>query len=310
MKTVQMFTKINLQNGFRGAQVKTWDFYQHLLSHTKFKPHITFHPDSQWTDYIPWSKQQVKGEQYLLEDPDYYLLKGGNDWKLFSENYSLSDRAHIICPIVNYRVLNKNHYSYELLKKPAIRICPSPALTNDLKSAGMVNGPIYFIANGIDTKKAKNIAWENKQIELLIIANKNPEVGEKLATQIKNPKQIKLLTNLLPFDNFINEMAQAKFIIHCPQTIEAHYMPGLEGMLQGAINIMPNCVGNTFYVEDKEDAFLCRYQLEDIISTFERVYSLPPEKHYNITNKAIDKARRYSLSNEKIQWHHLLNQLQ
>ncbi len=309
MKTVQMFTKINLKNGFRGAQVKTWDFFQHIKSHPGFEPHIAFHPESQWSSDVPWSEQQVKGEQVLLKNPDYYLFKGGNDWRLFLANHVMSEAAQVISPIVNFRVLNPDHYSNDLLKKPAIRVCPSPALTRGLLDAGMVNGPVHFIANGIDTNQSKNVRFEDKKVDLLIVAFKNPAFGEKLAASIKTTKCIKVLSQLMPHAAFIDAMAEAKIIIHCPQKVEAHYLPGLEGMLQGALTIVPDCRGNTFYMKDGEDAFVCQYESDAMLQLFNQVYNLPPERQSLISKQAINTAKSYSLENEKKGWRELLDQL-
>lgn len=309
MQTVQMFTKISLKNGFRGAQVKTWDFFQHIKSHADFDPHIAFHPDSQWSVAVPWSEQQVVGEQVLLNNPDYYLLKGGNDWRLFLEQHTMSQEAQVISPIVNFRVVNFGHYSSELLKLPAIRVCPSPALTNRLLESGMVNGPVHFIANGIDTELFRGIKYEDKTTDLLIVAFKNPEFGKQLAAGISGPKHIKVLSKVLPQATFIDEMAQAKIIIHCPQKVEAHYLPGLEGMLQGAVTIIPDCLGNTFYIKHGEDAFVCDYDLDSIIHVFNHVYHLSPGQKFLISSRAQEKSKQYSLEQEKQDWHELLNQL-
>lgn len=311
MINVQMFTRISLKNGFRGAQMKTWDFFHHIKAHPEFNPIMEFHPDSEWSPVVPWPEQAVLGPQTHLEEPDWYCLKGGNDWKLFEQSHQLKANATVISPIVNYRVLDERHHSNQLLGRPAVRVCPSPDLASAVRSHPLTRGLVYAIPNGIDIHLDRAVPFNEKTTDLLIVAYKRPQSGKIIRDQLSasGVVRVKMLEKPVAHAAFLDLLADARVILHLPQDTEANYIPGLEGMLQGGVSIMPDCRGNRFYVNDGENGFIGTYDLEWLVKQVKAVLSRPDEALNKISMQAREQARQFSLEHERAQWHQMLDEI-
>ncbi|WP_154222860.1 glycosyltransferase [Marinicella rhabdoformis] len=311
MKSIQLFTKISLKNGFRGAQQKTWDFYNHIKSHKNYLPLMTFHPDSEWSKVVPWDKHHVLTGHQIQHKPEFYLLKGGNDWRLFEKLFGIPKDAKIICPIVNFRVLNQAHYSFDLLKRKALRVVPNPELKKQIEQLEGVKGKVVFIPNGVDKTEYLGVDFQSKKVDILIVSIKNNALGINLLKEINktNKLNIDVINKPVARNTYISKISNAKVVIHLPQEVEAHYLPGLESMLQGAVTIMPDCIGNRFYVSHELDGFICEYNLSSIYQTLLNVLNLTPSEKSLISKNSHKKAAFYSLKNERAQWHLLLDYL-
>lgn len=311
MKNVQFYTKINIRNGFRGAQIKTWDYFNHVNSHPDFCAHIKFSEDSEWDENVYWRQQQIRAKNKLIESPYLYVLKGGRDWILFDKYYFRKKETPIISPIVNYRVLDENHISNKLLLKKAIRVCPSPDLTHKLENCKKTNGPVICIPNAV-RNDTKIIEYQDKKNDILILGLKNPQLGLKIYTDLQVKYKylsISLLNSFINQREFLKLLNQAKVVIHLPKFTEAHYMPGLESMSLGCVTIMPNCQGNKFYLISNYSGFICNYNYESIYSEISKVLYLPIEEKLLISKRAIKESGKYSLNTEKEKWHELLENI-
>lgn len=310
MKKIQFFTKINIRNGFRGAQVKTWDYFWIINSHPGFKCKIQFHPESKWSDEVFWPEQKVLSEGESFESPDILLLKGGKDWLLYEKQFGKIS-IPVISPIVNYRVVNPMHPSHELLKKPAVRICPNPDLAKKLRKIPYVNGPVFSIPHGVCLDSFKPPSIDHRELDLVIVAIKNKSLGKDIYRFFKSKTQfkIKLLDSILDHNNFIQTLSQSKVCLHLPQIFESFYLPGLESMALGSLTVMPKCLGNEFYSKNVGGVFLCDYKKEDLINITLKVINLSLENKSTLSFHATHQAKIYSLEKEKSQWHRLLDQI-
>lgn len=309
MKTIQFYTKIGTRNGFRGAQIKTWDYFNHINSHHAYKSNIAFHPDSQWNKFVYWKQNDLKNH-IPIHNPYAYLLKGGNDWIEFIKRFSIDSGKPIISPIVNFRVLNKDHPSNTLLKKKAIRVCPSPELAKQLSEDEDTNGPVLCIPNGINRTGSYGNSYENRHWDLLIVAIKNKNLGLRIYEKFRGDLKVKLLNEFICHSEFRELMANSKLTLHLPKTMEAHYLPGLESMSLGSVTIMPDCVGNVFYCESNKSGFICEYSEESITYTINKVLNLQESEILKIIIDAHHKANDFCLDNERENWHKLLDNIE
>jgi glycosyltransferase involved in cell wall biosynthesis len=310
MKKVQFFTKINTRNGFRGAQVKTWDYYQFIHSHPHFECRIQFHPQSQWSKEVYWPQKDVLNEGECFDSPDILLLKGGNDWLLYEKLFGKT-ALPVVSPIVNYRVLNPSHPSHELLKRTAVRVCPNPDLAEKIRALPAVNGPVFCIPHGVDLTDIEPPLIQDRDVDLLIIAVKNKSMGEDVYNYYagQNSLKVQLLDRFIPHNEFVKLMSQSKVCLHLPQIKESFYLPGLESLALGCLTVMPKCMGNEFYCKSIEGSFLCDYNKDDLIQTTSHVLQLSNKTKTELSEAMIPKASAHSLQKEKQQWHEVLNQL-
>ncbi|VAW49254.1 hypothetical protein MNBD_GAMMA03-10 [hydrothermal vent metagenome] len=312
MKSVQFYTQIKTKNGFRGAQVKTRDYFDFINAHPNYKASICFHPNSLWSQDVLWSKENVGKLGKMLENPDIYLLKGGNDWLVFDKLNKRNKVIPVISPIVNYRILDSTHKSNALLKNRAIRVCPNPDLANRVKNNINTKGPVYCIPHGVNVSNVKLIDYQLRNIDLTIIAIKNPLLGMQVYHYFNKyfEIKIKLIDKYTSHDEFLKNLSNSKIALHLPKNKETYYLPGLESMGLGAITIMPNCLGNIYYSINKVNAFICKYQIRDVFKTVIDVLALDLYSMKKISKLGIEQSKSFSLEEEMKLWHKLLDNME
>ncbi|MEZ5471428.1 MAG: hypothetical protein R3E90_06585 [Marinicella sp.] len=308
MIKTQFYTKINTKNGFRGAQLKTWDYFNFINSHPKFEAKIKFHQSSEWSDDVTWEKKQVLRGGELFERPDLLVLKGGQDWLLFKKQFNYSD-IPIISPIVNYRVLNEDHPSNQLLELAAVRVCPNSDLKNKLIHYPKTKGQVVCIPHGVNLP-SKLIPINHKNIDLLIIALKNKKLGRQVFDYYKTfGKNVVFIDNYISHQEFMHKISVSKVSLHLPQPAETFYIPGLESLSMGVITIMPDCLGNIDYVKKIEGGFLCGYNFDEIINKTNWILNLPLDQLDVFSQQAFLQSKAFSIEKERLQWHELLEQV-
>jgi|GEM_PF-4308463 len=307
MIKVQFYTKINTKNGFRGAQLKTWDYFNFINSHPKFEARIKFHESSEWSDDVTWDKELVLSGGELFEQPDLLVLKGGQDWLLF-QKYINYTNIPVISPIVNYRVLNESHLSNQLLKNTAVRVCPNPDLMNKLILCPQVDSPVVCIPHGVKSP-SKITPLKDRNIDILIVAIKNKELGKKIFNHYKSYlKNVMLIDKFTGHQEFISKMADSKVALHLPQTVESFYIPGLESLSMGTMTIMPDCLGNRDYTNRIAGGYLAHYGYDELIQKTDVVLSMPQELLCNYSEQAHKDSKSFSIDTERQHWYDLIEQ--
>lgn len=115
----------------------------------------------------------------------------------------------------------------------------------------------------------------------------------------------RLLTELLPRDDFLQKIAHARIVICLPAAIEGFYLPALEAMAIGSLVIVPPVVGNSYCVHGS-NCIVPEYDVNRIIGAIQFALGLSLSKSKELIENAKMTAQKYSLSKERAAFHGIL----
>ena len=184
---------------FTGGDLKVWDYFNHVLSSGDHSARVSFTEESNWGESNPWlrAKQYVvpRGEKVEAD----VLFLSGVDWRRLDP----TERAESQVPIINlvqhvkHACENDPLGRYRFLPFKAIRICVAPEVTRALERTGRVRGPLFTIPDAIDFQdvarhagpalSALSAGPADREIDLLIVAGKQPKRGAALHERLERP---------------------------------------------------------------------------------------------------------------------------
>jgi glycosyltransferase involved in cell wall biosynthesis len=245
---------------FHGGHLKVFDYFNHVRASGTFTPQIVFSPDSVWDASNPWASAGLV-EVGDPGEPDVHFL-AGRDWVHLDDR----DREASPIPVVNFiqhvRHAEPGHPLSPFLRNRAIRIAVSHQVADAITAAG-ANGPVHTIPNGIDLDDVLPHEAAEKTTELLIVANKKPELGREI--QERFPTGSVLIDEMVPRDGFLDEIGRARVALFCPNDTEGFYLPALEAMALGAVVVCPDVVGNRSFCLPGRTAFRPAYSMQAIV---------------------------------------------
>jgi glycosyltransferase involved in cell wall biosynthesis len=262
---------------FHGGHLKVWDYYNHVLSDPSFIPFIRFARSTTWDAANPWSALALE-EADRPPEPDVVFL-AGRDWTSVPER----DREDPPVPVVNLiqhvRHADEGHPLSEFLGYKAIRICVSPEVAEQIRATGRANGPVLTIANGIDVAGVvERHPPRERTLDLLIVANKRPELGRELAASLgSGDRKVALIDSLVPREDFLGRLREAQVTLFLPNLEEGFYLPAIEGMALGTTVVCPDVVGNRSFCVPGETAYRPAYTGADIVAATEQALAAVPD---------------------------------
>ncbi len=290
---------------FQGGHLKVSDYYQHLAQLEEFSTCIYFTPRSIPMTASLWPVSE-RVDVWNPADADILFL-AGLDWQAVLEDQDyLQVRKNI--PVINL-IQGLSHadpddIKYPFLSEPAIRICVSDQVAQAIEGTGRVNGPVFTIPNGIHVDNlTKPVDATTKLIKVLIIANKKPELGQKLQAELlKLGIHADLITELQPRTHFLEALGKARICVFLPHIAEGFYLPALEAMALGCIVVCPDCVGNRSFCVDKVTCFRPVYDIQAIKKSVIEAVNLPEHEFEKMRATAFDRASKHSLEREREQF--------
>lgn len=170
--------------GTNGGNLKLRDCYNHFLASDQWRPSIYFSPETVWNEHPGnyWSDLKAQAIPQWTVKPGDLLFFSGGDWRVLSKRARTRPPVPII-NIVQPRHTRKDDPRNVFLQHPAIRIAKSQKGAEILREYG-VNGPLFVIPDSIDLSNLPPIP-EQKDIDLLIIGLKEPELGKALLEKIE-----------------------------------------------------------------------------------------------------------------------------
>ena len=306
MPTVLFFR--NFQR-FTGADLKVWDYFNHVLATPGWNACVRFSEDSVWDETNPWRDaiDHVIGADDEI-DPDAYFVSGV-DWRQIQP----AIRRESPVPVLNliqavwHACPNDLMLRYRFLPHKAIRICVSPEVERAINGTGTVRGPTFVVPNGIDLDAIRSFAGKGgRDVELVIAANKQPELGARLAERVAAPgRTVRLLEHRIPRSELLAWLARAHVALLLPRHKEGFYLPALEAMALGALVVCPDCIGNRSYCLPGQNCLRPEY-VEDAITgavetALERFDELPA-----LVERARATARAHDLRREREAFHEIL----
>jgi glycosyltransferase involved in cell wall biosynthesis len=168
----------------------------------------------------------------------------------------------------------------------------SEEVAQALRETGLTRGPLIVIPNGLDLESLPLPKVLVRNVDVLIAAFKQPELGEELERRLKRPgRRIEVLSKLLPRHEYLSRIRQARTTVFLPNKVEGFYLPPLEGMALGTLVVCPDCVGNRSFCLPGHNAFRPNYTLEGLVRAAETALALPSDQAEQIqanTRRTVD----------------------
>jgi hypothetical protein len=234
----------------------------------------------------------------------------GLDWRLFPRE----QRSDPPVPVINY-VQSVRHAWAENPRRPllvnkAIRICVSPEVTAALEETGEVRGPMFTIPAAIDHASLARIERPERDLDLLVVALKAPDLGRDLAGRLVRPgRSIEVVDRLIPRASLLDLLTRATVTLFLPYAVEGWPLPLLEGMALGTIVVCPDVVGNRSFCLDGENCFRREYTNDALLEATETALASSSELGAMI-DRADQTARSYDLGPERTSFLDILGRVE
>jgi hypothetical protein len=285
---------------FHGGHLKVWNYFNHVLASPLFEPRVWFSDQTTLAGDNPW-----RDSQHLIVDkehpirPDVYFV-GGANWRRL-DRYPFADPS---IPVINL-IQHVRHADPELrlakfLQRKAIRICVSSEVADELRATGLTNGPLIVIPNAIDVPDLPAINGTQRQVDVLIAAGKEPELGSQVAARLARDGRVAdVLLERISRPDFLARIRAARTTVFLPHLTEGFFLPALEGMALGTLVVCPDCIGNRSFCLPGHNAFRPEYTVDDIVRDAESALALSPDEARQLRDNAIQTAAEHTLSRER-----------
>lgn len=301
MKKVLFYQHFGRKGVVRGAHHKTFDFFHHIKTFPDFEPYIFFDDDSVWDADIPWFHlyKTMPTLKDLDFEPDILFLNSGKDWIRYNQKRTINPEIPIISPVNNFRATKPGHKSFDFLGRKAIRLCPSPEIYDAVKNHPNTVGETIYMPNGVGISDEALTLKNNKTIDVLIVGNKNPDMANQFLSEIKNLNlNIEVINGWISKKEFQMKLAQSKISIHLPKQVEEHYIPGIEAMMLNSFVIIPDCIGNRSYSQDRGTCIITPYDLVGFKTALNHVLTISDNEFKGIVQFAKESTHQYSMEIE------------
>ncbi len=245
---------------FQGGHLKVFHYFEHVRSSPSHDARIRFSADSVWDASNPWA-----GLRETVIDPGEscaadVLFLGGMDWRSLEPEQRTSSAVPIVNLIQDFRHARPQAPVHEFLAHPAIRICVSPEIEEELASSRTVEGPIFTVPIGVDLDSLpQGRPLQERDIDCMVLAVKDQQLGRRVAERIERKgHRVLLVERPLPRSELLEAMARSRVAVHLPGSVEGAYLPALESMALGALVVCPDCVGNRSFCRDGETCLVPR----------------------------------------------------
>lgn len=251
--------------GYSGGHQKVYDYFEHFSSFKSIEAYIYFSQNSISNTTNPWFR--LKENTLSKYEPKKFdiLFVAGMDWEELDDG--IEEEVFVINFIQHVRHSYPENDRYKFLRRKALRICVSKEVEKALKETKIVNGPIYTIENSHKIDLHFDV---EKNYDFFILGLKNRSLAKKLEDKLLQ-KGFKVTCNssLEPREDIWRQMAASKISILLPNPIEAEgfYLPALEAMHYSDLTIVPDCIGNRTFCNDKHNCLMPQYNFEDIVKT-------------------------------------------
>lgn len=202
------------------------------------------------------------------------LFLSGIDWRAM---IPIEERDEYRRPIINivqhvwHACPNDQLNRHRFLPHKAIRICVSSEIARAILRTGRVRGPVFTIPNALDLDVlAAPGAPPGRDIDVLVAANKQPDLGHAIAARMRRPgRAVELVAERIPRDALLDLMRRARVSVLVPNPKEGFYLPALEGMALGTLVVCPDCIGNRSFCLPGQNCFRPDYDEDAIVAAAE-----------------------------------------
>lgn len=298
-------------HGFTGGHLKVWHYFNHVRHSIHYQPLITFSPDTLWNDTNPWLPIRDQTLTHWNTEQADILFLAGMDWSVLSDAQRRSPPKPVINLIQHVRHADPKQPLYQYLVHRATRICVSEPVTEALRATRRVNGPLFTIPNGIDfTELPLPKSWESRNIDLLIVGIKQPNLAAEIHDHLKNIDQrVKIITDPIPRLAFLGLLGDTRITLFLPHVTEGFYLPALEGFALGTLVICPDCTGNRTFCLPGKTCLQPPYTVESLLHAIQQASHMTIHERLAILEAARMVAQQHSLLEERRLFLQLLEQI-
>lgn len=287
-----------------GTHIKIRDYFLHCLHHPRLDPYLYFTPDSDLEAGDVW--QEIPQERIVrtIELATYDLLfLTGRDWRFLPRKLP---GKQVINLLQSLEQCESQHPAFRYLKRPAYRICVSPAIRETIMPHA--NGPAVVINYGIPLEL---FAPGPQKIpgSIAIWAKKNPAFGTRLAEALgSRGHPNRLMVDFLPRTEFARVLAESDILIALSQFPEGFYLPALEGMASGCAVVCADAVGNRGFCLNRETCMMPKFDdLDDYLRMIELLLE-DAELRERIRRGGLKMAATYTMEKERENFYRFLDQ--
>ncbi|MEM1319713.1 MAG: hypothetical protein AAGG75_05615 [Bacteroidota bacterium] len=306
--------------GTNGGNLKVRDYFDHVYHSDQYAPYIYFSEETIWHDNPGNVWQSLRAEalpKWEVQDSDLLFFSGA-DWLVLNE----ADRRRPPAPVINIaqpRHTRPEDKRHAFLRYPAIRIAKSPRGADILRAYG-VNGPLFCIPDAIDLKSLPPIP-ANKDIDILILGLKQPELARALEQRLQSLnrfrlRQLNIVAQLPPKlptrADFLRLLARAKIVACIPLSVaegsEGFYLPALEGMALECVVVCPHAVGNLDHCLHDYNCIVPEFTLDGLAAGVKTALQLKAPKKRKLIQQGLDTVDKHRIEKERAAFLDLLHQ--
>jgi len=278
-----------------GGHLKVWHYLGHTAASRSFRPKLYLTPrSSRDRGNIFLSEAVSLVEEWCPERADA-LFVGGLDWQALPGDGSV--------PVVNL-IQGLSHAQpdnprRDFLRRRAVRICVSGEVADAIQATGLVNGPVYTIANAIELPGEPPTS-SRPPIPLLVAGWKDRRFTVQVVAGLRAVGlQPVVIDSHLPQQEFLARLAAARVVVLLPLQLEGCFLPALEAFALGCLVVCPDCVGNRQFCRDGETCFRPAHDPQAIVAATAQALALPQPQRERIIAAARAEAAGRGLDAER-----------
>ena len=156
-------------------------------------------------------------------------------------------------------------YAFRLLTKKMRRICITSEVFKSIEPYVTHKKLLEIIPHGFDFDIFDKPPEKNDKKVLLVNLFKG-DFGLKVVKYFQNDKRISninICRKGISWQDLIKNYKKSSIFISTPLPEEGLYLPGLEAMAAGNLVVTPDCYGNRFYCDFKENSIKVQYNSFD-----------------------------------------------
>jgi Glycosyl transferases group 1 len=297
----------------QGGHLKVFHYYEHVRSSSRFEARIRFTSDTVWDASNPWiGLDETERELVTDELPaaDVMFL-GSEDWEALTPE----QRDVPPCPIVNLIQYMPRAWltgrMNKFLGQPAVRICVTSEIQEELQSTNAVRGPILTVPIGVDLERLPPPRPpEQRDLDCVVLALKHPRAGQKVAERLSAAgHSVWLVAGPVLRGDLLDAMARARVTVHLPSTFEGAYLPALESMALGAAVVCPDCVGNRSFCRDGDTCLMPKYRVRPLVEATRSLLSASPAELEPMLARGREQSSRHTLAAERERFLEILERM-
>lgn len=307
MRTVLFYVKFG---NIRGATLKVWDYFRHVLAAPGFTARVVFTPDSRWDAANPW----FAIPEYVVSDAksvhaDAFFM-GTRLWNMAESHPSWSNDAPVIALVQGIRHADRKDDRFQYLLRPAIRICVSAEVQTAIAATQAAVGPVLAIPNCIDLSLCRPMSNERRRWDVLIAGLKQPELGIALRDRLqRDGHEVLLLDKLVPRADFLQSLRSARVTVFLPMAREGFYLPALEGLASDTLVVCPDCIGNRSFCLNGTNSIVPAFDLDALVEAACSALRLSQVEADRLKAEGRRTAALHSIEVERNAFHRVLQSL-